>query len=155
MSTPGPRRKPAELERLDGYPGKGRRQRKEDIENLPELGEIGEPFADMADETKAKWYELAKEWSTILKNTDREFLRLYCEAWYDMIESHRMCQTLGKTSTTKLGELKTSPWALRLNQQRDMVRRLLMEVGATPAARSKVMMEDGSKKSSKFEGLMN
>ena len=152
--------KPASLERLEGYPGKGgssNRSKKEIDDQIAaeaHIGEIGPPFPDMSPKAQEKWKVLQHEWALILKASDRDFLRLYCETWCDLMEAQTMVAVLGPATLVELGS-KQNIWAVRVERCRDLLRRLLVEVGGTPSARQKVEISKPPEKGGKFAGLTN
>lgn len=151
--------KPAAQERAEGYPGKGgstNRSKKEIDEQIKaesNIPDIGPPFPDMSPKAQEKWKVLEHEWALILKQSDRDFLRLYCEVWVDLMEAQTMVALLGPAALTS--ETKQNAWATRAERCRDLLRRLLIEVGATPSARQKVEIAAPKKSGNKFEGLIN
>lgn len=152
--------KPASLERAEGYPGKGglrnrsKAQIDAQIEAEASIPPIGAPFTDMAPRAQKKWKILGHEWAVVLKETDREFLRLYCEMWVDLMDTQVMLSALGPICNTRDG-YKMSPYAVRAGSLRAEMMRMLVQVGGTPAARQKVEISKPSEGQSKIESLMN
>lgn len=159
---PGPAPKPMELKRLDGYPDKGggklgtEAERDAYFEVVDKLAPVGEPYPDMSERAKAKWYELQRDWYVLLKQTDRDQLRLYCETWANLMEAQAMVAAFGTTTTTAQGGIKAAPWAVQVNQLRDQCRRMLADFGANPAARQRVGLgNEPEKPKTKFGDLVN
>lgn len=162
MALPGPQPKPAELARLDGYPGKGCRKSNADLGKqaaaADQLAPVGEPYPDMSDKAKAKWEELRRVWWILLKETDREPLRIYCETWCDLMEAQTMVLAFGAIMPTITGDsFRESPWSIKVHRYRQMLHKMLQDFGATPASRQRVELNNSGPvdPTSKFKGLVN
>lgn len=148
--------KPIEHEALEGYPGK--RKKKVSFAQEYDVPGIGKPYVHMRPLAKEKWIELAETWKYVLKATDREMFRQYCEIWVDMRSAEDMYYVQGHVVPTEKGGWKKSPYFQVAMDCRDRLNRMCQEFGATPAARARVAKEiddpNSNKNKSKFKGLM-
>jgi P27 family predicted phage terminase small subunit len=159
----GPRPVPDEQKALMGYPGKGggaksNAEIKASVAAGKTIGPIGDPFPDMAEPAKAKWYELSVSWSILLKATDRQALRIFCETWCDLMVAQTMTAMEGPVVPLKDGSaMRESIWANRVHKLRPLVNKMLTDFGATPSARTRVELvpQGPVKAESKFNGLVN
>ena len=74
----------------------------------------------------------------VVKATDREVLTLLVVALDRVDEARRELAARGSVVTNPKGYLVKSPWISILNTATMEARSLLVELGATPAARSRV-----------------
>jgi P27 family predicted phage terminase small subunit len=89
----------------------------------------------------AEWRRLAKalQQAGVLTGFDRAALAAYCQAygrWVEAEEHLRVSPTLYKTPS---GYVQQSPWLGIANKQLELMGRYMVELGLTPAARSRVM----------------
>jgi P27 family predicted phage terminase small subunit len=92
-----------------------------------------------------EWRRLAKalQRAGVLTGFDRAALAAYCQAygrWVDAEEHLRDTPALYKTPS---GYIQQSPWLAISNKQLELMGRYMVELGLTPAARSRVMGERG------------
>lgn len=99
---------------------------------------VGDPFPDMSDEAKAKWYELAYEWRLLVRASHRQKLRAYCEAWDEMITAKRKLEEEGEDYLVHTASgVKINPLLSLIGNRRDYLRRLGQEFGDSPAAEAR------------------
>ena len=117
--------KPTVLKVLAGNPGKRRMNAQE-----PNAGDIDtEAPAGLSDAAKGHWERLAPMLakSGVLKQSDRDLLFCYCESYATWLEGVRA----GKLNVSLLGQL----------------RQMLGEMGMTPAARTRIIVDKPSEQS--------
>lgn len=150
--------KPLELEALDGFPGKAGNAIKRAHEAVTMIPSVGPPFDDMSPQAKEKWKVLQFEWNAVLKETDREFLRMYCESWAEYQKAVMMIAVEGEVTTNGAGSKVRSPWILIRDKHKDDLMKMLIQFGATPAARARVFANlakgDALPSAGKFGGLV-
>ena len=160
---PGPSPMPAELQAMLGHPDKGGgaksvAETKAKVAAAAKLSPVGAPFDDMTEVAMAKWYSLSETWKVLLRETDREALRMLCETWVELMEAQTMMLIVGQVVPSKDGtSLTESSWSRKVGKLRPLVHKMLVEFGATPSARNRVDISDPGpvKPSSKFDGLVN
>lgn len=134
--------KTLEQKRLEGFPGKKGDCEKDAAEVSVQLPVVGAPFEDMSDEAKNQWKVLAWEWEVLLKETDREFLRLYCETWDELRKARLMIQVEGAVMVGTKGGLVQNPWCRIAADKETKMIQMLDKIGATPTARARVLTAD-------------
>ena len=135
--TRGPKPTPSKMTEVMGNPG--RRPAKKDA---PGFGRIGLPPQSMSDAAKEKWAQAADEWRLVLTASDRDALRMYCEAWAEMLNAQKRVNEDGAMILTPNGMVQKSPWLTKLEQSREFCRRMLAEFGGSPSARARVSPND-------------
>lgn len=147
--------KPVELEALDGFPGKRGNITKDVYSRVSDLAGVGPPFEDMTDLAKEKWKVLQFEWNCFLKQTDREYLRAYCDTWADWRIAKDHLDAEGMVVMGKEGPVR-SPWTFIADKKMAEITKMLIQFGATPLARTKVFKadEEAKKAAGKFTGLV-
>ena len=100
---------------------------------------VGPPPKGMAKPAVQKWRESAVQWSDILTPADRDALRLYCEAWAEMLNAQKRVDEDGAMILTPNGMVQKSPWLTKLEHSRDFCRRMLADMIGTASARGKPM----------------
>jgi len=129
----GPKPTPAEIVDVTGNPG--RRPIKPAAKGF---GKVGTPPADMSSVAAAKWARAADEWRLVLTGSDRDALRMYCEAWAEMLNATERVNEDGAMILTPNGMVQKSPWLTKLEQSREFCRKMLAEFGGSPSARTRV-----------------
>jgi len=86
----------------------------------------------------AKWSRAADEWRLVLTGSDRDALRMYCEAWAEMLNASDRVNQDGAMILTPNGMVQKSPWLTKLEQSREFCRKMLAEFGGSPSARMRV-----------------
>ncbi len=117
--TTGRRPKPTALKLIAGNPGKRPINAHE-----PDAGEADlTPPPELSDAARAHWERLAPMLarSGVLKQSDRDLLATYAEAYAAFVESVRN----GKINVSLVGQ----------------IRQMLGEMGMTPAARSRIVAD--------------
>lgn len=99
---------------------------------------MGLPPKSMSDAAKEKWATAAVEWRLVLTGSDRDALRMYCEAWAEMLNAQLRVNEDGAMILTPNGMVQKSPWLTKLEQSREFCRKMLAEFGGSPSARMRV-----------------
>jgi P27 family predicted phage terminase small subunit len=128
---------PARLVAVTGNPG--RRQIKQGTRGT---GKIGAAPRGMSDAAKLKWVEASAEWQLVLTGSDRDGLRMYCEAWAEMMNALDRVREDGAMILTPNGMVQKSPWLTKVEQSREFCRKMLTEFGGSPSARMRVSAPD-------------
>ena len=133
----GPKPTPQAIVDVTGNPG--RRPVKECAKGS---GRVGDPPKSMSDVAKAKWLEASDDWRLVLTGSDRDALRMYCEAWAEMLNASARVEEDGAMFLTPNGLVQKSPWLTKLEQSREFCRKMLAEFGGSPSARMRVQTSD-------------
>ena len=132
----GRRPKPTAVRRRDGNPGKRAWNDAEPVppEGLPDCPEHLSVIA--ADE----WHRVARTLYDmgVLTTIDRAVLAAYCQAYGRWVEAERKLQETPQIFKTPSGYVQQSPWLGIANKALDQMGRCMVELGMTPAARSRV-----------------
>lgn len=129
----GPKPTPAVIAKVMGNPG-----RRPIKKAAKAVGKIGSPPKSMSKCAKEKWLEAAGEWRLVLTGSDRDALRMYCEAWAEMLNAQKRVNADGAMILTPNGMVQKSPWLTKLEQSREFCRKMLAEFGGSPSARMRV-----------------
>ncbi len=94
----------------------------------------------LSGEAKAEWERMVPELISmgLLTKLDRAALAGYCTAWGRHVEAEAELAANGMTIETPTGHSKTSPFLAISRQEREIMKKFLLEFGLTPASRSKV-----------------
>lgn len=136
----GPKPVPERIVKLTGNPSNRPIKRA-----APAVGKVGKPPVAMSDAAKEKWNVAADEWKLVLTRSDRDALRMYCEAWAEMENAQLRVKEDGAMILTPNGMVQKSPWLSKLEQSREFCRKMLSEFGGSPSARMRVSGSDDSK----------
>lgn len=101
------------------------------------LPAVGDPPKDMSEAARAKWAEACNEWAQVLTVTDRDALRLYCEAWSEMVYAQEKVAKDGSMVLTPSGQIQKSPWLTKVEQNREFCRKMITAFGGMPNSRDK------------------
>ncbi len=94
-----------------------------------------------------------KEWKRIARmlnkigvvtTFDRAALAAYCQAWGRWVEAEERLRETPMLFKTPSGYVQQSPWLGIVNKQLELMGRYLVELGMTPASRSRVIGSGGS-----------
>lgn len=146
----GPKPTPQAIVDVTGNPGK--RPPKKSAKGT---GKIGEPPAGMSEAAQAKWAVAAKEWHLVLTGSDRDALRMYCEAWAEMQNAQVRVKEDGAMILTPNGMVQKSPWLTKLEHSREFCRKMLAEFGGSPSARMRVASSDAGDDSDPADEFLN
>ena len=132
----GRRPKPTAIRRLEGNRGKRAWNHAEPTapDALPRCPEHLAPVA------KAEWRRVARtlHGMGVLTTIDRAALAAYCQAYARWVEAeHRLRETPPLVKTPS-GYVQQSPWLAIANKQLELMGRYMIELGLTPASRSRV-----------------
>jgi P27 family predicted phage terminase small subunit len=75
----------------------------------------------------------------VLTTFDRAALAAYCQAWGRWVEAEERLRETPPLVKTPSGYVQQSPWLTIANKQLELMGRYMVELGLTPAARSRVM----------------
>jgi P27 family predicted phage terminase small subunit len=89
----------------------------------------------------AEWRRVAKalQQAGVLTTFDRAALAAYCQAWGRWVEAEERLRETPPLVKTPSGYIQQSPWLLIANKQLELMGRYMVELGLTPAARSRVL----------------
>lgn len=107
---------------------------------------------------KKEWKRVAKELEPLglLTTIDMAALAAYCMAYSRWVEAEDMIRQHGMLVKSPNGYPMQSPYLAIANKALDQMKGFLTEFGMTPASRSRISVEDNSKKnSSKLSGLLS
>jgi P27 family predicted phage terminase small subunit len=144
-----PRPKPTAIRRLEGNPGKRAWNHNEPI---PPDAQPRCP-GHLSAVAQKEWRRLASDLHRIgvLTTVDRAALAAYCQAygrWVEAEEKLKEGPTLYKTPS---GYVQQSPWLGIVNKQLELMGRFMVELGMTPASRSRVTTATASSSPLKIE----
>ena len=74
----------------------------------------------------------------LLTTFDRAALAAYCQAWGRWVEAEERLSETPTLVRTPSGHIQQSPWLGVANKQLELMGRYMVELGLTPAARSRV-----------------
>lgn len=143
-----PRNKPTRLKILEGV----RESRINRHEPQPVALEP-DPPRDMAPEALEVWRFTIDELRAmkLLHRCDRDVLVAYCEAVKTHREASRVLATSPLLITGQKGNLVRNPVLAIQRDAADMLRKLAQEFGLTPAARSRINMEERQTMSGSYD----
>jgi P27 family predicted phage terminase small subunit len=128
--------KPKALNDLKGDTHKRRRHQAEPVppKNHPTCPE------HLDEGAKNKWTELTKELEQmgLLSSADADALEMYCSAYARYRKAEEMVKKFGEVILSPVNKYPMiSPYSTVMNKNLETCRRLLIEFGLTPAARSR------------------
>ena len=147
----GRRPKPTHLKVVTGNPGKRPLNAREP---KPAVAMPTCP-AHLNPSAKAEWKRLARQLHDIgiLCSLDRATLAGYCQAYGRWVEAERKLKETPAILKMPSGYLQQNPWLTIATKQLELMHRYMVELGLTPAARSRVQASSPFG-SSKFAGLL-
>jgi P27 family predicted phage terminase small subunit len=88
-----------------------------------------------------EWRRVAKALyqAGVLTGFDRAALAAYCQCYGKWVEAEERLRETPALIRTPSGYVQQSPWLLIANKQLELMGRYMVELGLTPAARSRVM----------------
>jgi P27 family predicted phage terminase small subunit len=91
----------------------------------------------------AEWRRIAKalQRAGVLTTFDRAALAAYCQAWGRWVEAEERLRETPPLVKTPSGYVQQSPWLTIAHKQLELMGRYMVELGLTPAARSRVMSD--------------
>ena len=89
----------------------------------------------------AEWRRIAKalQQAGVLTTFDRAALAAYCQAWGRWVEAEERLRETPHLVKTPSGYVQQSPWLTIAHKQMELMGRYMVELGLTPAARSRVL----------------
>jgi P27 family predicted phage terminase small subunit len=90
-----------------------------------------------------EWRRIAKalQQAGVLTTFDRAALAAYCQAWGRWVEAEERLKETPALIKTPSGYVQQSPWLGIAHRQLELMGRYMVELGLTPAARSRVMAD--------------
>jgi P27 family predicted phage terminase small subunit len=91
----------------------------------------------------AEWRRIAKalQRAGVFTTFDRAALAAYCQAWGRWVEAEERLRETPPLVRTPNGHVQQSPWLTIANKQLELMGRYMVELGLTPAARSRAMSD--------------
>jgi P27 family predicted phage terminase small subunit len=136
----GRRPKPTAIRRLEGNRGKRAWNHAEPVapDAMPRCPEHLAPVA------RKEWRRVARTLHDmgVLTTIDRAALAAYCQAYARWVEAEERLKETPSLFKTPSGYVQQSPWLAIANKQLELMGRYMTELGMTPAARSRVGVED-------------
>ncbi|MBS0207525.1 MAG: phage terminase small subunit P27 family [Planctomycetes bacterium] len=145
--------KPSTVHWLNGDPSRTRRY---EVEPSGAAGLPDKP-ADLGKVASSKWDELVPLLSEmrVLTRSDAEVLRLYCETFARYIEASKSIADGGMTTCNDSGTVAKSPYVAIVQDCSQLMAKLLIEFGFSPAARARMRMKaPEAKPVSKWDGKL-
>lgn len=105
---------------------------------VPAIAAGGDPPEWLGPVARAKWAELLGPLSRRLglqKELDRDVLALYCDSWQQKHDADHTLERDGETFETEKGYIGVHPAVQKRRRAIDLIRRLGIEMGLTPASR--------------------
>jgi P27 family predicted phage terminase small subunit len=134
------RPKPTAIRRLEGNRGKRAWNHDEPVppDALPRCPEHLAPVA------RTEWRRVARtlHGMGVLTTIDRAALAAYCQAYARWVEAEERLKETPPLLKTPSGYVQQSPWLAIANKQLEVMGRYMVELGMTPAARSRVGIQD-------------
>ena len=136
MSPRGRKPLPTALRRANGNPGKRGYNPAEPKppEGLPDCP------PHLGEEAREEWHRLAKvlHGMGVLTVVDRAALAAYCQSWARWVEAEERLRDSPVLLKTPSGYVQQNPWLSIANKQLELMGRYMVELGLTPASRSRV-----------------
>jgi P27 family predicted phage terminase small subunit len=127
---------PTAIKRVKGNPGKrgynhAEPQPPADLPGCPE---------HLSPQARSEWARLAEALHGIgvLTMADRAALAAYCQAWGRWVEAEERLKETPVLLKTPSGYVQQSPWLSIANKQMELMARFAVELGLTPASRSRI-----------------
>ena len=129
-------KKPTNLKKLQGNPGKRKLNKNEPQPDI-KIPSIPDHLNDIA---KSEWCRIAPilERMGLLSDLDSTALAAYCQCYARWKEAEAMVESEGMTITTTKGNIIQSPYLGIANKAMTQMHKFLCQFGMTPAARSSV-----------------
>jgi len=88
----------------------------------------------------AEWRRIARalHQAGVLTSFDRAALAAYCQAWGRWVEAEERLRETPPLVKTPSGYVQQSPWLTIAHKQLELMGRYMVELGLTPAARSRM-----------------
>ena len=137
---------------------KGDKRRKRQVEPTPPPGAPTIP-PQVADDpvAKAEWSEITNilHGMGLLTRADKTMLMVYCETFARYRRAAEKVREYGEIILTPEKKYpQVSPYMAVLNRAQDQLTKLLVEMGLTPAARSRLAVERDDPTAKKWSGLV-
>ena len=133
--------RPTKIKILEGEPNKNRINRHE-----PKA--TGRPYCPkyLDKAAQAEWYRICPILNNmgLLAASDRALVANYCQSYSRVVKYEKIIAEKGELYKTSNGNIIMSPAYLVLSKERDMLHKFSVELGLTPSARSRIMVNTGS-----------
>lgn len=106
---------------------------------------------------KAEWQNICDQLDkmSLLSTADRAALELYCQAYERYRDAEAKVRQFGEVIISPAQKFPmVSPYAVAMNRNLDVCRRLLIEFGLTPAARARVATTPQDKATDGWAGIL-
>ena len=136
----GRRQAPTRLKLLRGNPGK-RALNPDEPQPEPALPE---PPDHLGAEAQREWQRVGELLLTLglVSELDRAALAAYCQAWGRWVEAETRLREAPLLYKTPSGHVQQSPWLGIIHKQLELMGRYMVELGMTPASRSRVAVPE-------------
>ena len=135
----GPPRKPSAWRRAEGNRGKRAWNHAEPVppRDLPRCP------SHLGTEARREWRRLVGVLHDmgVITAIDRAVLAAYCQAWGRWVEAETKLKETPLLIRTPSGYVQQSPWLSVANRQKELMGRYMAEIGLTPAARSRIVVQ--------------
>ena len=133
----GRRPQPTAIRRLNGNPGK-RGYNGAEPRPSPDLPDCPPHLSEAA---RDEWDRIAGTLHEVgvLTKVDRAALAAYCQAYGRWVEAEEKMKETPLMLRTPSGYVQQSPWLSVANKQLELMGRYMVELGLTPASRSRVV----------------
>ena len=138
----GRKPQPTAIRRANGNPGK-RGYNEAEPQPPKELPDCPPHLSEVA---RVEWDRVAETLHEIgvLTTIDRAALAAYCQAYGRWVEAEEKMKETPAMLKTPSGYVQQSPWMSVANKQLEIMGRYMVELGMTPASRSRVAVPDGA-----------
>jgi P27 family predicted phage terminase small subunit len=135
----GRRPKPTKQKIAEGNPGK-RRLNANEPDPSPEIPEMPAHLDAVA---RKEWNRVAPQLLELglISAIDGGALAAYCQTYSQWVDAEEKIQQFGTVIKTPKGYPIQSPYVAIANRAKDQIRKLAVEFGMTPAARSRLSVE--------------
>ena len=115
-----------------------------------------EPPSRLSDAERRTWHELVDTFEPlrVLTSTDVPLLELIVRTWITWQDAERSLAETGMTFTTATGYVAVHPAAGISLKNRQLLRQLLNEIGATPSSRTSVDARPADAKPNAFQAYL-
>lgn len=110
---------------------------------------IPKPPSHLAKEAKKEWKRISRQLAALglLSEIDRAALAAYCETYADWITASLKVAEVGMVVKTQAGNAIENPFYSIKKRSMELMHKFLVEFGMTPASRTRIHVEQGSRPS--------
>jgi len=138
----GRKPKPTAIKRANGNPG---RRALNPNEPKPPASKPTCP-SHLSSAAKTEWRRIAGTLHDmgVVTTVDRAALAAYCQAYGRWVEAEKRLAETPTLLKTPSGYVQQSPWLSVANKQMELMNRYMVELGITPASRSRISVENAA-----------